>query len=61
VVVNLLNEVEPHTLGRESRLQMAQLNHQASVQAVMASAFDSAAQYAGRGIVFLGDDVLAGW
>jgi len=60
VVVNLLNEAEPQTLGRESRLQMARLNHQASVQAVMVSAFDSAAEYAGQGIAFLGDDALVG-
>jgi len=58
VVVNLLNEVEPKMLGRDSRLQMARLNHQASVRAVMVSAFDAAARYAERGIAFLDDDAL---
>jgi len=60
VVVNLLNDVEPQMLARESRLQMARLNYEASARAVMVSAFDSAARYAERGIAFLGDDALAG-
>jgi len=60
VVVDLLNDVEPQMLERESRLQMADLNHQASERAVRVSAFDSAARYAEREIAFLGDDVLVG-
>jgi len=59
VVVNLLNDIEPQMLDRESKLQMAGLNHEASARAATVSAFDSAARYAKRGIEFLGDDTLA--
>jgi len=60
VVVNLLNDVQPHILERESRLRMAELNHQANTRAVTMSSFDSAARYAERDIAFLGGDTFVG-
>ena len=57
VAVNLLNAgTDAQVLGKEARLELAQWNCLASKKAISSSAFESAALYAGKGILLLPAD-----